>query len=136
MRKLTKDELSMIQNLTDSPLIEQASYDRHSNTLMRVTVISSIDADWNGVDALLNDIFPEMEYRGKAGISVDDGVISEYFSIDVDGETLINLVVKKTIEQKEGTLLQTEAPTDKETTHLDCIMPREKVELLGPCECN
>jgi len=97
MRKLTKDELSMIQNLTDSPLIEQASYDRHSNTLMRVTVISSIDADWNGVDALLNDIFPGLEYRGKAGVEVRDGVMSEYYSIDVDSETLINLCMKKTL---------------------------------------
>jgi len=134
MRKLTKDELSAIQDLEDSPLIEQWSIDGHSNTLRRVTVISKVDADWNGVDALLNEIFPEVEYRGKAGISVEDGVISEYFSIDVNEETLINLVIRKTIGQKEGTPTAMDVPTDKEATHLDCIMNQSKSELIGPCE--
>jgi len=140
MRKLTKDELSAIQDLSDSPLIEQVSIDRHSNTLARVTVISKVNASWNEIDALLNAIFPEMEYRGKAGISVEDGVLSEYFSIDVNEETLINLVIKKEIEQKEEALLRTEAPTDKETTHPYSTTQDEflvqvlNVELLGPCE--
>ena len=127
MRKLTPTELVKIQDLTDSPLISQASYDRHSNTLMRVTVISSIDADWNGVDALLNAIFPEVEYRGKAGVEVRDGIMSEYYSIDVDSETLINLCMKKTL-----------APTraEKETTQGYITIKIDELELTGPCECN
>jgi len=133
MRKLTKDELSSIQDLEDSSLIEQWSIDGHSSSLRRVTVISKVNASWNEIDALLNTIFPELEYRGKAGISVEDGVISEYFSIDVDRETLINLVIKKSFEQKEGISAPTEIPTDKETTHLDCIIGNSIAELVGPC---
>jgi len=125
MEKLTKDQLSAIQNLTDSPLISQASYDRHSNTLMRVTVISSIDADWNGVDALLNAIFPDLEYRGKAGVEVKDGIMSEYYSIDVDGETLINLCMKKTLVG---------ARAEKETTQGYITIKIDELELTGPCE--
>jgi len=127
MKKLTKDQLSAIQDLTDSPLIEQASTDRHSNTLMRVTVISSLDAYWNGVDTLLNEIFPDLEYRGKAGVEVKDGIISEYYSIDVDRETLINLCMKKTL-----------APTraEKETTQGYITIKIDELELAGPCECN
>jgi len=134
MRKLTKDELSAIQDLEDSQLIEQWSIDGHSNTLRRVTIISKVNASWDDIDALLNAIFPELEYRGKAGISVEDGVISEYFSIDVDRETLINLVIKKEIEQKEEALLQTEAPADKETTQSHFIISGNTLELFGPCE--
>jgi len=134
MRKLTEDELSAIQDLEDSPLIEQWSIDGHSNSLRRVTIISKVNASWNEIDALLNAIFPEMEYRGKAGISVEDGVISEYFSIDVDQETLINLVIKKEIGQKEGALLQTEAPDGKETTQGYSTILGNALELHGPCE--
>jgi len=125
MRKLTPNELSMIQDLTDSQLISQASYDRHSNTLMRVTVISSLNADWNGVDALLNEIFPNLEYRGKAGVEVKDGIMSEYYSIDVDRETLVNLCMKKTL-----------APTraEKETTQGYITIKIDELELTGPCE--
>ena len=142
MRKLTKDELSAIQDLGDSPLIEHWAIDGHSNALRRVTIISKVNADWDEIDVLLNTIFPEMEYRGKAGISVEDGVISEYFSIDVDKETLINLVIKKAIEQKEGTPTAIEAPTNKVTTHPYSTTQDEflvqvlKSELPGPCECN
>ena len=134
MRKLTTTELSAIQNLEDSSLIEQWSIDGHSNALRRVTVISKVNADWDEIDVLLNAIFPELEYRGKAGISVKDGVIYECFSIDVDGETLINLVIKKTIEQKEGTSALTEVRDGKITTHHNCITNQSKSELRGPCE--
>jgi len=134
MRKLTKDELSAIQDLEDSQLIEQWSIDGHSNALRRVTVISKVNADWYEIDVLLNAIFPELEYRGKAGISVKDGVIYECFSIDVDGETLINLVIKKAIGQKEEALLQTDAPTDKENTQGYSTILDDTLELRGPCE--
>ena len=127
MRKLTSIELSMIQDLTDSPLISQASIDRHSNALMRVTVISSIDADWNGVDALLNAIFPDLEYRGKAGVEVKDGIISEYYSINVDSETLINLCMKKTLVG---------ARAKKETIQSYITIKIDELELTGPCERN
>jgi len=126
MRKLTKDELSAIQDLSDNTsLIEQVSTDRHSNTLTRITVISQVNADWDRVDALLNSIFPELEYRGKSGIDTKDGIISEHFSIDVDGETLINLCMKK-----DPTAMESEGKTTQEQfTRND-----EVLELPGPCE--
>jgi len=142
MKKLTQDELSAIQDLGDSQLIEHWAIDGHSNALRRVTVISKVNADWDEIDVLLNAIFPEMEYRGKAGISVEDGVLSEYFSIDVDQEMLINLVIKKSIGKKEGIPTEIEIPDDKETTHSYSTTQDEflvqvlNVELLGPCECN
>lgn len=127
MRKLTKDELSAIQDLEDSPLIEQWSIDGHSNSLRRVTILSKVNADWNSVDALINSIFPDSEYRGKAGVSVISGIISEYFSIDVEGETLVNLCMKKTTlaGAVEGKTYQ---------DHSNIV--GAYVELLGPCECN
>jgi len=134
MRKLTATELSAIQDLEDSPLIEQWSIDGHSNSLRRVTIISKVNASWDDIDTLLNAIFPELEYRGKAGISVEDGVVSEYFSIDVDQETLINLVIKKAIEQKEGTPALTEVPDGKITTQSYSTILGNALELRGPCE--
>ena len=52
----------------------------------------------------------------------------------MDGETLINLVIKKTIEQKEGTSALTEVRDGKITTHHNCITNQSKSELRGPCE--
>jgi len=125
MRKLTPTELSAIQDLEDSPLIEQWSIDGHSNSLRRVTIISKVNANWNEIDVLLNAIFPEMEYRGKAGVEVKDGIMSEYYSIDVEMETLINLCMKKTL-----------APTraEKETTQGYITIKIDELELAGPCE--
>ena len=92
MKKLTANQLLDIQNLVDNPLIEQASVDFHSNGLMRVTVVSASNAEWNSVDSLLEEIFPGMEYRGQSAHVKNN----EMYSIDFNGETLINLVMKKT----------------------------------------
>ena len=91
MKKLTANQLLDIQNLVDNPLIEQASVDFHANGLMRVTVVSSLNADWNSVDSVLEEIFPGMEYRGPSTYTEN----GELYFIDFNGETLINLVMKK-----------------------------------------
>ena len=91
MKQLTPTQFSSIQDLAKSQLIEQWSIDGHSNGLLRVTVISKPDADWNSVDALLEEVFPGMEYRGTPGQSEH----GEHYSIDVEGETLVNLLMKK-----------------------------------------
>ena len=91
MKKLMSSQLSSIQDLADNPLIEMASVDFHSNGLMRVTVISSPNADWNAVDVALEEIFPGIEYRGQSAHAEND----ELYFIDYNGETLINLVMKK-----------------------------------------
>ena len=117
MKKLMLSQLSSIQDLTDNPLIEMASVDFHANGLLRVTVISTDDADFNSVDALLEDAFPHKEYRG----SVDEDVDGDYYSIDVDGETLINLMMKKA---------PTSIEAPKEILHPDCIVNVTKVQSL------
>jgi len=73
-----------------------------------------------------------VRYRGKAGISVVDGIISEFYSIDVDQETLINLCMKKDHNwQKE---------MDPALTESGCKIPQEYLitkdvesEPIGPC---
>ncbi len=97
MKKLTPTQFSSIQDLVDNPLIEQWSIDGHHNGLLRVTVISKPDADFNLVDMLLEDVFPGKEYRGSVSKDVD----GDYYSIDVEGETLINLMMKKTVTRNQ-----------------------------------
>lgn len=108
MKKLMPSQLSSIQDLTDNPLIEMASVDFHANGLMRVTIISSLNADWNSVDSLLEEIFPGMEYRGQSAHVEND----ELYSIDYNGETLINLVMKKSPTAMED---------PREILHPDCV---------------
>lgn len=99
MIKLTKHQLSDIQDLVDNPLVKQASVDFHSNGLMKVTIISKTNADKRQIDTILEQIFPGMEYRGTPAVT-DDG---EYHFIDWNGETLIHLCIKKTKNlRKEG----------------------------------
>jgi len=94
MKKLTPSQLSAIQNLTDIPIIEHWAIDGHSSGLLRVSVISAVDADFNAVDVLLEEIFPGKEYFGSPGESNE----GDFYSINVDGETLINLMMRKTPE--------------------------------------
>ena len=120
LKKLMPSQLSSIQDLADNPLIEMASVDFHSNGLMRVTVVSSLNADWNAVDVALEEIFPGIEYQGQSAHAEND----ELYFIDYNGETLINLVMKKA-----------PAPTEvpKEINHPKCIINVTKVEsLLDP----
>ena len=120
MKKLMPSQLWSIQDLADNPLIEMTSVDFHANGLMRVTIISSLNAEWNPVDSLLEEIFPGMEYRGQS-VHAEN---CEMYSIDYNGETLINLVMKK-------------APTSIEAVekviHPQCIVNVTKVQsLLDP----
>ena len=91
MQDLTNDQFNSLKTLSKNPFINQVSIDMHSNNLLRVTVVSTDDADFNLIDMLLEDAFPHKEYRGSDGEDVD----GDYYSIDVDGETLINLVMKR-----------------------------------------
>ena len=120
MKKLMPSQLWSIQYLADNPLIEMTSVDFHSNGLMRVTVVSCLNAEWNPVDAILEEIFPGMEYRGQSTYTEN----GELYFIDYNGVTLINLVMKK-------------APTSIEAVekviHPDCIINVTQAQsLLDP----
>ena len=91
MQDLTNAQFNSLKTLSKNPQINQVSIDMHGNGLFRITVISTDDADFNLIDMLLEDVFPHKEYRGSVGEDVD----GDYYSIDVDGETLINLMMKK-----------------------------------------
>ena len=117
MKKLMPSQLSSIQDLADNYSIEMASIDFHANGLMRVTVISSLNADWNSVDSLLEEIFPGMEYRGQSAHAEND----EMYFIDFNGETLINLVMKKPSTAMES---------DKKINHPKCMLNVTKVQSL------
>ncbi|MCO1599857.1 hypothetical protein [Desulfosporosinus nitroreducens] len=117
MKKLTPSQLSDVQNLMDDPLISQASVDFHSNGLMRVTIISKPDVELFGIDTFLRKVFPGMEYRGAPAIDDD----SELHFIDYNGETLINLLMKKAPAPTEA---------EKENSHLDCTIEHPEVESL------
>jgi len=101
MHDLTTDQFTNLKTLLkNTQLIEQISIDMHSNSLLRVTIISVIDADFNAVDAEIEKIFPGKSYRGSVG----EEEYGDFYMIDVDGETLINLMVKKSPEEVEWTL--------------------------------
>lgn len=91
MKKLTSEQFLAIQNLTDNSMISHWAIDGHSSGLLRVTVISTEGASFDAVDALIEDVFPGKEYFGSPGES-DEG---DFYSINVEGETLINLMMKK-----------------------------------------
>jgi hypothetical protein len=108
MQDLTNAQFNSLKILSKNPQINQVSIDMHSDGLLRVTVISTDDTDFDSVDALLEDAFPHKEYLG----SVDEDVDGDYYSIDVDGETLINLMMKKSPTAMED---------PREIIHPDCM---------------
>jgi len=95
MIRLTPAQLSDVQSLSENPAVDQASIDFHSNGLMRVTIISKLDADREDIDKVLRQTFPGMEYRGNIGVEINNGELSEFHFIDWNGETLIHLCMKK-----------------------------------------
>ena len=110
MQDLTSEQFDSLKTLSKNPLINQISIDMHSNSLLRVTVISVIGAEFNSVDALLEEVFPGKEYRGSVG----EGEHEDYYSIDVEGETLIGLMMKKSPVEKKWTL---EEVLEREVKH-------------------
>ena len=100
MHDLTNSQFNGIKALSRNPLISQASIDLLGNGLLRVSIISVDDADFNLIDMLLEDVFPGKEYRGSVGEDTN----GDYYSIDVDGETLISLMMKKTPVEKKFSL--------------------------------
>jgi len=101
MKDLITTEFNGLQNLSkNAELISQVSIDIHSNGLLRVTVISQPDIHIVPVDALLREIFPSMEYQGTVG----EDETGDYYFINVEGESLVNLLMKKTVKPVEWTV--------------------------------
>lgn len=99
MKPITSLEFNWIQLLPESDSISQSGIEFYKNGIARVTVISEVDADWNAVDRELENIFPGMEYTG-APAQLESG--GEFYFIDFNGETLINLIMKKAPSVKEA----------------------------------
>jgi len=92
MKDLTNTQFNQLKSLAKNPLISQVSIDILGSDLLRIAIISHLDADFNEVDKLIEDIFPGKEYRGSVGEESE----GDFYSIDVEGETMINLLMKKT----------------------------------------
>ncbi|AFQ46287.1 hypothetical protein [Desulfosporosinus meridiei] len=124
MKQLTAGQLLDIQGLAKNHnhLVSQASIDFHGNGLMRVTIISTLDADQEDLNGVLEDMFPGMEYRGNVGVEIVGGEPSEFHFIDYNGETLINLCMKKAPVGAEA---------QKEVNHFDCSTELQEFESLG-----
>ena len=94
MKDLTYAEFNNLKSLAKNELISQLSIDILDNDLLRVTIISVEDADFKSVDALIEGVFPGKTYRGSVGEDTN----GDLYFIDVEGETLVNLLMKKSPE--------------------------------------
>jgi hypothetical protein len=91
MRNLTPLELQSLQFLRKSPAINQVSIDWLEHNLICVTVISKSGATFEDVDRAISEVFPGTEVRGTPGYDKN----GEYWSLDFEGETLVNVLMKK-----------------------------------------
>ena len=101
MKRLSSSQLAAVQELADYAFIQSATVEFASSGLSRITITSVPGADWNKVDQAINDefdhVFPELEYYLKpvTYVSPISGNEEELFFINFEGETLINLIMKK-----------------------------------------
>ncbi len=99
MKDLTKDQLFVIQQLAKSPLITKVGWDIE-NGMTRITVKSTIGADWNAVDATIGTVLKaelsELEYMGIPAkyTNPSTGIEEEMHFINFNGETLIWLIMQ------------------------------------------
>ena len=91
MKDLTAAQFEALKSLAKNELISQLSIDILDNDLLRVTIISVEGADFKSVDALIEGVFPGKTYRGSAGEDTN----GDLYFIDVEGESLVNLLMKK-----------------------------------------
>lgn len=99
MQDLTTAQFNGLKILSKNLSINQVSIDILRSGLLRVTVISADSANFNYIDALLENVFPGKKYRGSVGEDEN----GDYYMIDVEGETLINLLMKKSPAKAEWT---------------------------------
>lgn len=92
MNDLTNAQFTDLKTLAKNQLISQVNIDMLDNEFLRVTIISQSDVDFDEVDKLIESIFPGKKYSGTVG----DDSRCDFYLIDVDGETLIRLLMKKT----------------------------------------
>ena len=134
MQALTPNQVMAALNLSKSRLISSVSVEVDHNGLTRITVNSAIGAEWDrGVDTLiahsLDKEFPTLEYHGKPVTYHDpfEDTENELYFLDYNGETLINLVMKKAPAPTEATssIQQFNSITDSKRTE-PLMTDREK----------
>ena len=115
MINLTPGQLMDIQVLVRNhkSLFSEVGMTFHGNGLMQITIISVLNADQSKIDRVLEQIFPDMQYRGSAATYSDASERYELHFIDYNGETLINLCMKKTsaLTEVEKKIVQSDYTT-------------------------
>jgi len=108
MKEITKSQFAAIKNLWKCSLISSITIDLGENGLSRVTIKSTANADWNGVDAALDAAlskqFPDYEYMGTPAryTCPIDKAEKELYFINWEGETLFYLIMDLGLSNKEG----------------------------------
>lgn len=110
MKKLTVTQLTAIQELSNYPTISRVDLEFFPNNLSQITIVSTINADWNDVDKSINDeldeAFPDLEYYGapcKYSQPGDESETRELYFINFEGESLIRLIMRSKDEPTKWT---------------------------------
>jgi len=100
MMEITESQFAALVNLGKSPLISEITVGLEENGLSRITIKSTVGADWNKVDAALDETlseqFPDYEYMGtpaKYTCPIKD-IENDLYYINYQGETLIYLIMQ------------------------------------------
>lgn len=107
MKELSVGQIMAAVNLIKNPLISKVWIEVCHNGLPRITIISALDAEWDGpcgVDSLLvkelDKEFPGLEYSFTLKPIIERNVLDdtdeEFYFLSLDGETIVYLVIKKT----------------------------------------
>ena len=100
MNEFTESQFAAIKNLWKSPLISGITIGLEENGLSRITIKSVVGADWNSVDAALDEALREQfagyEYTGTPArytCPIKD-IENDLYYINYQGETLIYLIMQ------------------------------------------
>ena len=84
---LTIEQIQSLQVLSKNPLISHTSVNFFNSGNTSIVIASATDANWNQVDSLVDDVFPDMEYKGNPFVSLmKTGDICESYEIDPVGD--------------------------------------------------
>lgn len=100
MKRLTSDQLTAIQSLVSEPGISKVSLEFFDIGLVYISIHSIIGADFKTVDKAMDTLkesFPSLEYRGTPCNYTNpiNGLDSDLYSLDYEGENLISLTITR-----------------------------------------
>ena len=118
MKKLTQTQFTAIQSLAENPFIYSTTIEFFNNGLSRISIVSTVDANWEDVNVVLRFALekqlPNLEYMGSPAKFYNpfEKTEEEIYFINFEGESLIRLIMRM-------------APSVKEKWTLEDIMRQE-----------